>query len=358
MTQLSTNRRRVLCESESAYGTDAVNALLSDDGTGDIVYQTVRMFEIDPTLEIFAPTRQRASVAGVAHTSFDDLSAVNAEFPLTGRVGDDSGEEAPFYAALLKAAGLKETIVDSTSATYTPATVQQAAMSAYVFQRNLTDANWRLEYATGIRGNLKLAFEVNAEAYATFEGFGRFEELLTDAAAFFAADGSIAKLKDGSTNVTARTTGTETQANKTIMGCKSMTVTVGGVPFAIAKLELDLAWTPDLVRTMNGAQTVTEVLLTRGDTARISGSFDLQDGGSSANVVRNGLAADTEVALSIVLSDGTDKITFTASKLQFGFWNKGANGNTRTFTVPFFLNGDWSSLAGDNDLSIVYAAAS
>lgn len=354
MSEISTNRKRVMFESESTYGTDAVNALLDDDGSGDIVYQDVRTIDIDPTREIFAPTRQRSSVAGVAHRSFADLTGVGVELPMTGKAASGAGNEAPFYAALLKAAGFSETISSGASATYKPSTVAQAAMTAYAWYRNLEDANWRLEYATGIRGNLSMNFEMNAEPYMTFEGTGRYEELITDAAAFFGTDGAIDLLKDGSTAVTARTTGTETQVNKTIMGCKSMTVTVGGTTMPVSALELNINWTPDLIRTMNGAQTVSKVLLTKGDAARIEGSFDLQDGSTAMEAVRDALAADSEVALNIVLTDGTDTITITSSKLQIGFWNKGANGNVRTYSVPFFLNGDWSNLAGDNDLSIVF----
>lgn len=354
MSEQSTRYFKTLAASESTYGTDAVNTVLTT-ATADIIYQDLISINVDNTIEITEINRVRGSQSGVAHCPFKDLAAVTASVPLTGKVGSGAGDEAPYYNMFLKAAGLSETIVSATSATYAPSSVNQEAMSVYKFSRNLEDTNWRLELATGVRGTATIRAEVNQEATFEFEGSGIYDDLISDEAVWFdASTGEIQFLKDGSTSVTARTTGTETQATKLPMKCQGATITIGGTTYPVASFELAFNWSVDLVRTINDAQSVSKVLLTRGEGSRIGGSLDLQDSATAMEAARDAIKAGTEVAFSFTLTNGTDTIVISGSKLQFGFWSPGENGGVRTYTLPFFLNGDWSALAADNDFSMVY----
>ncbi|NRA56927.1 MAG: hypothetical protein HRU13_02240 [Phycisphaerales bacterium] len=353
MGELSANRFNTLLASEATYGTDEVQLILQDP-TRSIIYQDLRSVDVVNTLEIFAPERVRGSASGVRHKPFKDLAGVSIEFPLTGRAGSGAGEEAPFYAPLLAASNMREVVVASTSATYNPATVNQAGMTVYKFVRDLEDDVWRLQIATGVRGNTVFNFEINAEAYGTFTGTGRYNGLISDTAAWFAP--GIQFLKDGTTAVAARTPpATETQVDKTLMGCRGMTVvTYGGVSLPIATMELDLAFSTDLVRTVQADTSVKKAINTRAGGTRVGGSFDLQDGSAAMEALRDAMEAGSEAALEAVLTDGTDTITVTMDNVQIGMWSEGANGNVRTYSVPFFANGDWSQLGADNDLRFVY----
>lgn len=348
MSEISTNRNRVMIESEATYGTDQVAVVLGNAAT-DIVYQDMKVADLDPTRVIFNASRVRASVSGVAHQSFDDVVAVSLEGSLTGKSG--AAGTAPFYSSVLKAAGLKETIDSGVSVSYSPATVQQSAATIYNWQRNLEDANWRLETATGVRGALSIKWTQHEEPTYAFEGFGQYDDLMSDAAAYFDASNEVATLKDGSTAVALPRTGTEDLAQKSMLGCESMTISLGGTTMPVSAVEVKIPFTVDIVRTMN--TTTVKVLLTMGD-ARVEGSFDLQDGASATDYVRDALKADTEAILIVNVGDGTDTINFTAAKAQIGQWSKGANGNVRSFSIPFFLNGTWSDLAGDNDFVLKY----
>ncbi len=361
MSQILSGRRRCVVASESSEGTDAVAALLTTN-TADIVYQEVTDPMIAPGRIVVPLSRTRGSHSGAAHDTVPNVAAFTGTFPLTGREGSGAGEEEPTYAAILAAMNLKKTVVSSTSATYNPATVAQSALSAYVWHRNADDANYRLHTTRGVRGTGTFNFTNNTEANLSFEGQGLYDDELSDPAAFFGSDGAVALLKDGSTAVTARSTGTESYANNASrLICRNMTITVNGNSWGVTETTLALNWTVDLIDVATGTAGVSQVLLVRGDDARISGSFNLKDGSTALTDMLTQYKSAGEVALSIVLtagdgSSGSARLTLTAPKLQIGIPSGSADGGVLVHAVPFFLNGDWSDLAGDNDFSLVYDA--
>lgn len=352
MSELSANRHEVLAKVESTYKTDAVEPVLTT-ATEDIIHQDVRSVSILPGVEAFSPPRMRGSASGVASAHFLTQADVTIEVPLLGKRGAGAGNEAPYYSDLLRACGLSETIVSATSAAYSPQTCEQASVTIYDAQRNLEDALWRLVYATGVRMNAVFNLEVNAEAYVTMTGVGIYQSQLSDPAAFLDA-GAWNLLKDGSTSVTARTTGTELQVDQTIMGCKNLTLTYGGTTLPLESMQIDLGWTVDVLNTMNGASTATKALLTRGDGGRLTGAFNLQDSDAAYELLRDAMTGATEAALQAVITDGTNTITFDLPKVQILATAPAAAGNVRTWDISFAGNGDWSTLGADNELVITY----
>lgn len=358
MSELSSRYARVIAASESTYGTDAVNTILTT-ATADIVYQDLRNFEINPVRTPVEINRVRGSHSGVAHKTIADHCTVTCEIPLSAWVSGSAGEEAPYYSPFLKAMNLKETVVSATSATYNPATVNQSAITVYGYEINLEDNNSRLTYATGVRGNGTLQFAVNEEAYVSFEGMGIYGGEISAPAAFFnATTGAAALLKDGSTSVTARTTGTEAYANKTPIVCTGMTFSFGGTDYDVKSVEMGLNWTASPKSIINAASNVTKVLLTRGEGSRIGGSFELLDGSQISDMISS-MSADTEAQLIIRLvegdgSSGSGRITITLPKVQLGPPTKGDDSGMRTYSVPWFANGTWTSLPADNDFTMVF----
>lgn len=349
-----TNRMRVLMKSESTYGTDAVDAALQD-GDEDLIYADVDACDVDNKKVPIIPNRQRASNAGVAHKMVGDRAEVTVTQALTGKAASGAGNEEPHYAPLLKAMGFGVTVVSGTSAAYKPQTVQGASMSIYKWSRNTSDANWRLEYSTGVRGTGTFTFEALQEGKLAFNGVGIFTDTISAAAAFFNSDGEAALLNDASTAVTARSAGTESQSNKSILGCQGMTVTHGGNVLPVQSIEIVMNRSVTAKTTMNGSTSaVSQVFLSVADGTRIEGSFNLQDSGAAFDVIDAAMNGDTEAALAISYGDGTDTIAVAAPKCQIGVYSKSSNAENRTYEVPFYLNGDWSSLAADNDLTITY----
>jgi len=353
MSDIFSNRLRVLCATEGTYGPDAVDAILQD-GAEDILYQDVRNCELTSPRAVFQPSRNRASSSGVDHITFSDESVVSMEGPLNGKRGSGAGNEEPFYASILKAMGMEVAVSSGTSATYTPITVNPAGMTVYKFYRETEGANYRLQYATGVRGNGQFQFTVNEEAFFTFDGAGLYTGQLTDEAAFFDAAGEAALLKDGSTAVTARTTGTEEQSSKDALGCQGLTVEYDSTTMPVSNLSLNLNQTVTRIRTVNGTGSVSKVLLNKASDARITGSFDLQDTGATFELLRDAMVSDSSAQIDVSIGDGTDTIALTMPNVQIGVMSMGANDSIVTHTVPFMVSGDWSDLAANNDFTLVY----
>lgn len=354
------NHRRVIVASETTYGTDQVNAILTD-ASADIVYQDVEDFTITPVREIVEVARMRGVHGNAAHKTIASHVTVAATGALTARAGEGAGNEAPTYAAFLKAANMSEAIVSDTTATYKPVTKQQAGMSGYQFHRSLESDNWRLLYALGIRGTWGLNLAINAEAKWTFSGQGIYQDEISDEAAFFdASTGAIALLKDGATGVTARAGGSEANACGTPVMCTNMTLEVGGTAYPVSALELALNWTTTPINTINGAANASKILNTRPLTGgRIGGSFTLADGETAHDQMIAAYKAGSEISLSCTLvesdgSSGDANIVISASKMQLGLPAPSDNGGVVQYAIPFFLNADCSSLADGTELSIVY----
>ncbi len=324
-SEISSRLKRVTVASESTYLTDAVNTILTD-GALDLIHQNFKDADIVPARVVGDASRIRNSHSGHKHFTVGDRCVVTFEVPLTARVGSGAGDEAPYHAPVLKAMNLKETVVSSTSATYNPATAAQEAITVYMWEQELEDTKQRLTYTTGVRGTGVFKFALNQEAMYSFTGVGTYQgELSNRIELFNPTTGAVSKLKDGTTSATARTTGEEKYADKDAMVCTGMTIT-------------------------------SKVLLTRDANNRIGGSFELVDG-AELTTLFSAVTADTEGQMVIELDDGTDKITITADKVQLGYPTKGDTSGMRSYSVPFFLNGDWSTLAGDNDFSMVFAAS-
>lgn len=360
MPDLSSQYRRVLVAKEATYGTDAVNTILTTN-TSDIIYQDVRQnFDIVPARVIVEIDRARGTQSGVAHQTIPDRAVITGDVALAGWISGDAGEELPFYDAFLRACGMKAVVVSATSAVYRPQTAQQEGMTAYLFERNLDDDDWRLTYSTGIRGSANFQFGLNQEAFFSFNGIGRYEGLISPAAEFFApATGAIALLKDGSTPVTARTTGVEQFANKTPMMCTAMNVLADGEVFCVQNLNIDLGWNSAVKECIGADGNVQAVYNTRAPGSRIGGSFTLIDGGTAHDTVMDAFAAGSEISLALTLvegdgSSGSARIQIAAARMQIGIPAKGDAGGVRNHTVPFFLNGGFGDLLQDDDFSITY----
>jgi hypothetical protein len=239
--------------------------------------------------------------------------------------------------------------------TYRPATVQQSSMTMYLYHYNLEAATQRLQIATGVRGSGTFELAVDAEAFINFEGVGQYEELTTSAAFINATTGAAALLKNGSTSVTARTSGTEIYSDLEPVLCTGIVLTIDSVAFPVSSLSLDLAWSVDEVRTVTGATTMDKVLLTRANEgARMNGSMTLLDGATAFQKALDLYRDGSQVALSASLSNSTDTIALTAGNLQIGGVEASAQGGFLGWNLPFFLAGDWSGLSGHHEFSLEY----
>lgn len=347
------NQQRVLWASEPSVGTpsDAVAALLTT-ATADLIYQQARNLAITRDTEIVETARVRGSASGVKHGVVNERCSVTMEIPMLAWAGTG---EPPHYGPILKAMGMKE-VIGANDVKYTPSTVQQAAATIYQYQRNAEDENYRLQIATGVRGSATLNLALGAEPFWAFTGTGQYHELGLPYQYFDAATGEVKFLADGTTPVTARTTGVEEYADQDPMMCKCMTITVGGKTWEISELSMDLGWSLDEIESINGCSKRVKALLTR--SGRISLSFNLVSYTDALLTEILGYLNDgDEITLSAEIGNSEGTITLTAPKMQIGNPEDGTVGNVRTYSIPGYLNGDWSSLRADNDFTITYSAA-
>lgn len=161
-------RAVLLSKDESAYNTDSTpvantDAILIEDLKWGFANQ--RMFQQKPL---------RASLGMLKSLYAGALISISGKCAIKG---SGAAGTAPEIGPLLRGAGLKETIVASTSVTYAPSSTQSdhKSQTQYFYDDGL------LLKCTGMRGKVSLDLQVGQVAYAAFDFTGHFVSI-TDVA--------------------------------------------------------------------------------------------------------------------------------------------------------------------------------
>lgn len=353
MGVLDQNNYVVVVASEPDVSTpsNAVDTLLGD-GAADVVYLDVTDCQITLQGETVGSDMRRATNDGVRHAFIRGMANVTMTFPLRAFAGSAL---PPYYDPIFQAGNLEPTI-GATDVVYRKRTKQLAAMTIHKYIRDTESDNWRLQVATGVRGGLVFNFEQGAEPTVTFTGTGQYFAL-SAAAEFIDPDtGLIALLSNGSTAVTARTTGEFLYADQDSMTCVNMTVQIGGTNFGVSAFELNTAYEVTDLLTVNGSTQRSRGLVGRPSDGRGNGSLTLVDYDDvSQQQAIDSTASAQEWAFQATIANGDGSITLEAPKLQQGQYELAANGNFVQYDLPYFLNGDYSDLAGDNEFTFTYS---
>ncbi len=150
---LLSRKRLILAKSEATYGVDstptgAANAIL------------VRNLEITP---LQADTVSRDLIRPYLGTSDQLLAQTRVEVSFEVELaGAGAAGTAPAYGPVLKACGLSETVVASTSVTYAPVSATFSSATIYYFNDTIRHK------LTGCRGSFTLNAEVGAIPFITF----------------------------------------------------------------------------------------------------------------------------------------------------------------------------------------------
>lgn len=295
------------CEAESTYGTDAVDTILDADGA--ITWQQFdKGGTIEPSSTFYAQNQARFFMDPLAGALIKQGSSVSIPFQFVGK--ESSAGDPPVYSALLKAAGMTETISVATSATYTPTTRFAGSASVYKYLADLEDTNERLVYTTGVVGGLQISGALDGELMGQFDGLGNRWPQLSNAAAYVDSSDQPILLSDGST----ATTSTASWSTKAPMICVGLTVTLGGTSYPISQFSFATNPTLTAKRTItNSGNTDVRIFIT-GYAPTLS--FTLMDGATAYNAALAAFAADTELDTNIEITDGTDTIHFDFPKAQ------------------------------------------
>lgn len=313
--------------SEDDYGVDPVTPPPS-------TWLDVTECLIAPEYSLLEGEQIRAVHSGNPHTMIASHNAVTLGGYMSGKSG--AAGTAPDIAPILKACGFAETIVASTSAGYKPVTVsddQTIVPSLTIYQYiKEADGQARLQKCHGVRGNLTCTLEQGRRAAWRMEGRGLFSEL-----------GALAA---------APSLPTSYSGGKVPFMVIGVTCTIGGVAYAARKIEFGSNWSIEERPDWSGTAIIKQFYLKRGSGSRMGGSLEFMTSAILTDILSK-YGTSAQLALSITLSNGTDTLVISGPKLQLGQWTRQA-GNLHTYSVPFFLCGDFASGGGDNDLQLLY----
>jgi hypothetical protein len=310
MANTEVRARAVFIESEATSGTDPTptDAFSTLGDAPRVMPQTV-------------PVENESVIAtqdGLAHKGYQSHNDVNIEAYLFGKSG--AAGTSPVQIAIFHAAGFGETPVVSTSSTLTPITshTDATAPSMTVYEEVYhTNGQMRRGKASGVRGNLVLDLQMDTYAKMTFTGVGLFAELAS------LASGTAPAL-------------TAYDGGKDPMLVRGITFDLDGSSYCVTGMDLNTNWSVEENRCGTGTSSLDSVHLVRGAGSRMGGTLSAQDA-AALDAIIAAIGADSELDLSVTLTDGTDTIEISMT-IQFGQYER-SGGNLGSYSFPYFVVG-------------------
>ena len=346
MSFLSSRYGVAMVASESTYGTDQIDIDLNADT--DVVYQKFESCKVTEVGTMLRPNTVRATHDNEEHVYVKNGATVEITGFLTGKSG--SAGTAPDYAAVLKAANLKETVNAATSVVYNAQTERQSGMTVVKHDFEVDTTKSRMKYTEGVIGNCSFSMAANDFAKFSFSGTGLSHNVHTDDLQYFEASTGKPLLDNGGSSITYA--GTYAYSAKSPIVCKSMTVTFAGTTYNVANVNIDVAFGTGTLDTVNGATTYNQVFNTRGGDAPVSGSFQLVSSAADYDDFLSKFPASTPGAMVFTVTDGTDTISFSLPNAQLGVAGDADVNGIAAYEIPFF--GAVNATAGNDSLTITY----
>lgn len=360
-TELLFSEQKTIQARESTYGTDVID--LANN------LAVARRYEAYTSVSVVhnGDFRDRDIVRPSFSNNRGQFARRNQTWTIEGILpAPATAGDAPLgLADLLVASGMSETLVDDTTATYALSTTATAGLTMYHWMRHVDSYVWRMTYGTGIRGNISITGSVRDFCRYSFAGESiNYPYTTTGNAlyrgwsrdlAFFDTDGTILLDKNGA-SITY--TGTETMDDPVGLFLEPDSVlTIDSVAFPISDFTLDLGNTVKVKEATSSTEEVAGVYITgRNVTLNVT----LENSGAAFEKAMDLLHADSEVAATLVLTDGTGSngttVTFTMGDLQVrNVEGPGDAEGLANWTIPLQANADWSNELGDNELAIVWS---
>lgn len=363
--ELSALVSKWLIAQESTYGTDEI-----DLANNLAVARRYAYLGEDSDITTNPERRGRQAT----RPSFGSVRGINVRRNLAVNVNGEviaandpgqSGGEYPFdMRDFMVAAGMSETIVDSTSATYAPSTEATAGLSIYRYKRFLdATQTWQLIYATGVRGNFQMSANAGEIATWSFEGQSNNYPLDSTQTSdphgyskdlqFFGSDGTIALDKNGD-SITY--TGAETIYDPNPMYFESGTITINSITYDVTNFTINHNNQVSVRLAGSSNPFARAVFITqRGVTVEVG----LGVTGAAFEDALDQCFDQAEVSGTFVLTDrlgsGGSTLTVTCPKLQFDPPTPQEVEGMQEWTVPLKANGDWGSdQTGDNEISYAW----
>lgn len=311
---LSSQYGVLIIAKESAYGVDAVQALITANGA--LTYLGVNAdVEITPENEDFRPERLRASRAGVPVSRIKTGTAVT--IPMPGLLGVAT-QNTPTWGTLIESSGYSVDTSNPNFTLYTSKTDNGASFSAWQYERNIesdTGTKWRLAIALGTRVSYQMAAEANSEPIFVFDGRGNNHFPRTVARAYFDAAGKPAL---GPTGSSITFTGTAVADTSERALCFSNSLLFASTPIPFLGLTYNHNGNPTSIDLQSAAVTGARTMTAPGAAGSGDGtiSFEMTDMGAAYEIIRTALEAETQGVLTFT-STGKTKRMVKTMRIQF-----------------------------------------
>lgn len=300
-------RELLLAKLETTYGTDptpaGANAMLVEEVT--IAPEGLRMVE-RPSI--------RASLGTLQHVYAGMLLSLTCQAEVKG---SGAAGTAPEIGPLLRACGLTETVVASTSVSYQPRSLATAfeSVAMYYFEAGAGAATQVRHILLGCRGNVQFTWQAGSKLMASFTMTGKV-----------------------AANPTDQTLPTPTYHTTVPVGIRGLATTIGGVAgLTIQQYSLNLnnqIQTPDSITDTEGF----------GEVTIVSRDPQIDLGRHNELVATIAPYADMRAGTNRAFASGTlgatagNKVALTAGQMHYRNVQQAVDNAMRAGTYPFGLH--------------------
>lgn len=304
------NREVILFKIESTYNTDPTPSASTDAVLVESPSWTHEGARIIERTGVKASIGKEQSIFG------GTLKSVSFDVEIKG---SGSAGAVPEIGQLLRACGLDETVVASTSVTYAPVSTSFESGTLYYYSDGLR------HIVTGCRGTVSFNLETGAAPKASFTLTGH-DTLLTDTAIV-----------------------TPTYDSTVPVPVINVPFTIGGYSAVIANLSLDLSNNVTTPPDMSSSDGFGETIITARD---VNGSFDPEQVLLATNNYINDWKNDTTLALAtgVIGSTAGNRVAFSCPAVYYKEISPGDRDGLRTYEIGFGC----AESSGDDEISIAF----
>lgn len=359
---LFSNYGKAVFLTETTYNTDAVAA--AQAANTDMTFQELTSISVEPVIVNVDKSRIRDHFSGVAHCPpLPSHLAVNVTGPILGATNPgNAGGESPVSEAIWRACGLVRIVDTGVYSLFRPdMRVNQFSSSMHYWRRVADEAEYRMTYATGLRGSMSLNFDnITGEATYSASMLSANFPTSSDTAEFvmgwskelaFWDQSSLELGKDGD-SITY--TGIHRDASGACVTNHTGVLTVDGQAVECTGLTIDLGLSISPKQTTGSSSLTTKVVSVRDLGSRIQGTLSVAETGAGFDKLIGLIMSGAQVELTYVLNTAsTDVITVTIPKLQMRTMSESEANGLAAWSFGWAANAD--TVEGDDGIAIRYA---
>lgn len=340
---------RVMIESESSYGTDAVQAIF-DNTSKDIIYQVVGDdISIENQISNVQRSETTASTAALPEKRFKSHNEISMTLPLLPFESSDA--ETPHYSAALKAMNFSEDLTGTDKGVYSLQTDEQSSATIYYWQKD-TAGKARLHYALGCYLTGTIQGEVGGLASIDVSGQGLYQQMTTSRD-YFNSNGNIALDKNGNSISSRDASVAEKRAQQTPFRVRNMTLTIGSTTYEVTSFSVTLGLQQDQKSKVQAKNSVSRIVQGREpDGQQIE--MELAEGSTAFDDALSKAENGNRASFNAQLTNGTDTLDIDCPNVQLRQPTESEKDQFVAWTIAGKISGDHSNLDADGEIKLTY----